>query len=201
MEFNEKLQQLRKQNNLTQEELAQHLFVSRTAISKWESDRGYPSIDSLKVLAKYFDVTVDELISSDEIVTLAETEIKEREKSYLGLVFGIVDCMMVLLLFLPFFGQKEEEFIRSVSLISLDSIPPYIYIVYCAFVAITIVNGISTLLIRNVDKPVWKKHRIVTSIALTIFGVMLFMLTMQPYAGFFLLCILVLKGILLIKRK
>ena len=50
MEFNEKLQKLRKEQNLTQEELAEKLFVSRTAISKWESGRGYPSIDSLKVI-------------------------------------------------------------------------------------------------------------------------------------------------------
>ena len=59
MEFNEKLQKLRKEQNLTQEELAEKLFVSRTAISKWESGRGYPSIDSLKVIAKYFHITID----------------------------------------------------------------------------------------------------------------------------------------------
>ena len=54
MEFNEKLQELRKNKGLTQEDLAEALFVSRTAISKWESGRGYPSIDSLKEIAKYF---------------------------------------------------------------------------------------------------------------------------------------------------
>lgn len=48
MEFNEKLSQLRKAKGLTQEELAEALYVSRTAVSKWESGRGYPSIDSLK---------------------------------------------------------------------------------------------------------------------------------------------------------
>ena len=53
MEFNEKLQELRKNKGLTQEELAEALYVSRTAISKWESGRGYPSIDSLKEIAKY----------------------------------------------------------------------------------------------------------------------------------------------------
>ena len=48
MEFNEKLQELRKNKNLTQEQLAEMLFVSRTAISKWESCSGYTSIVSLK---------------------------------------------------------------------------------------------------------------------------------------------------------
>ena len=56
MEFCEKLQELRKKRRLTQEELAEQLYVSRTAISKWESGRGYPSIDSLKAIAKYFSV-------------------------------------------------------------------------------------------------------------------------------------------------
>ena len=56
MEFNEKLQQLRKQKGITQEELAESLYVSRTAISKWESGRGYPNIESLKAIARFFGV-------------------------------------------------------------------------------------------------------------------------------------------------
>ena len=46
MEFGEKLQELRKKKGLTQEELAEALYVSRTAVSKWELGRGYPNIDS-----------------------------------------------------------------------------------------------------------------------------------------------------------
>ena len=82
MEFNEKLQKLRTNENLTQEELAEKLYVSRAAISKWESGRGYPSIDSLKAIAKYFHVTIDELIGSEEIVDLAEQDIKSSNKKY-----------------------------------------------------------------------------------------------------------------------
>ena len=51
MEFNEKLQLLRKQNNMTQEQLAEKLYVSRTAVSKWESGKGYPNIESLKCIS------------------------------------------------------------------------------------------------------------------------------------------------------
>ena len=60
MEFHEKLQELRKSRGLTQEELAEALFVSRTAISKWESGRGYPSIDSLKEIS---DISLCPLMS------------------------------------------------------------------------------------------------------------------------------------------
>ena len=46
MEFNQKLQVLRKEKGITQEQLAKELFVSRTAISKWELGRGYPNLES-----------------------------------------------------------------------------------------------------------------------------------------------------------
>ena len=62
MEFHEKLQELRKRKGLTQEELAELLFVSRTAVSKWESGRGFPNIESLKAISAYFGISLDELL-------------------------------------------------------------------------------------------------------------------------------------------
>ena len=67
MEFNEKLQLLRKQQEMTQEQLAEKLFVSRTAVSKWESGKGYPNIDSLRNLAEVFSVSIDEMLSGSDI--------------------------------------------------------------------------------------------------------------------------------------
>ena len=75
MEFNEKLQKLRTQNKITQEELADKLYVSRTAISKWESGRGYPSIDSLKAIAVYFSTTLLTLYSG--AITMASGSVFE----------------------------------------------------------------------------------------------------------------------------
>ena len=89
MEFHEKLQELRKQKNLTQEELSEILFVSRTAISKWESGRGYPSIDSLKAIAEFFGVTIDELLSNRELITLAETENRSNLKKIYSFIINI----------------------------------------------------------------------------------------------------------------
>lgn len=65
IEFHEKLQELRKSCGLTQDELAELLYVSCTAISKRESGRGYPSIDSLKAISAYFSVSLDNLLSGE----------------------------------------------------------------------------------------------------------------------------------------
>ena len=116
MEFNEKLQELRKQKALTQEELAEKLYVSRTAVSKWESGRGYPSIDSLREIARFFSVTIDELLSGEEIVSIAEEDNKQRERQLRGLVFGLLDISVLILFFLPFFGQKTDGVVQEVSL-------------------------------------------------------------------------------------
>ena len=67
MEFNEKLQELRKSRSMTQDELAKALFVSRAAISKWEQGRGYPNLDSLKEISRFFSVSIDDLICSEEV--------------------------------------------------------------------------------------------------------------------------------------
>ena len=95
MEFNEKLQQLRTGKNLTQEQLAEQLYVSRTAISKWESGKGYPNIESLKCISKFFSVTIDELLSGEELITLAETENRSNLKKIYSFIYGILDMMAV----------------------------------------------------------------------------------------------------------
>ena len=201
MEFNEKLQKLRTNEDLTQEELAEKLYVSRAAISKWESGRGYPSIDSLKAIAKHFHVTIDELIGSEEIVDLAEQDIKSSNKKYTALICGIMDCLISLLFFLPVFGNGGKTDVESVSLLAVTEASLWLKIVFIAVIGITILNGFCTVIISSFDKPQWNKHRLVTGIALSILGTILFILARQPYAGVFYLCILIIKGILVIKSK
>ena len=201
MEFHEKLQKLRSDDGLTQEELAEKLFVSRTAISKWESGRGYPSIDSLKAIAKHFHVTIDELIGTEEIVTLAEEDKQASVKKYTALLCGALDCLTVLLLFLPVFGTRGVGTNASVSLFSLTGVSRWLWIVFVVVLGLTVLNGAFTVSFSGLDKPGWIKHRLVTGTALLILGTMLFVLARQPYAGFFCLCILLVKGFLLLKSK
>ena len=74
MLFNEKLKMLRKQSNFTQEELAEKLYVSRQAITKWESGDGTPDIENLKQISIVFNTTIDELIKEDINVTIENRE-------------------------------------------------------------------------------------------------------------------------------
>ena len=64
--FNNKLKELRKEKNISQEQLAKELNISRQAISKWESGKAYPDIDNLILLRKIFGVSLDELIMEEE---------------------------------------------------------------------------------------------------------------------------------------
>lgn len=85
MTFDEKLKSLRKAKGLTQDELADKIFVTRTAVSKWETGQGYPSIESLKLLAKLFDVTIDELVSDKDVeIKIKQEETKNKTNSILG---------------------------------------------------------------------------------------------------------------------
>ena len=200
MEFNEKLQELRKSKSMTQEELAEALFVSRTAISKWESGRGYPNLDSLKELSRYFSVSIDELICPEEILSAAENEKKACLDRYLCLICSVLDIFMALLLFLPVFGNGADS-PTSVSLYGMTGISPWIRTVFAVLIALTVLNGICGLIISHLDKPVWNRHRLVTGMALSILGAVVFMLTRQPYAGIVFLAVLVVKGILILKVR
>ena len=200
MTFGEKLKKLRTEAHLTQDELSEKLFVSRTAISKWESDRGYPNIESLKELAKFFSVTVDDLLSTDEVLTIAEEDSKQKEKHFRDLIYGLLDLCIAMLLFLPFFAEKADGIIQSVSLIVLDGVQPYLKTAYLAVVISMIVMGVLTLVLQNCQATAWIKSKTMISLILGAIAVLVFMISSQPYAAVFAFVLLVIKTLLLIKR-
>jgi len=201
MEFNAKLQQLRKQKGFTQEELAEQLFVSRTAVSKWESRRGLPNIDSLKAISKIFDVTIDELLSGDEILLAAEQEKKENAWSLQTILYGLFDMMNLVFFFLPLFGEQNGDYIESVSLFSMKSLENYMLISYMVILGITAVFGIGEILLQHYQNHFWKKNHAYISMALTIAATLLFILSQEPYIAFFQFWLFIIKGILYVKQQ
>jgi len=79
MKFNENLKYLRKKENLTQEQLAEKLNVSRQAVTKWESGQALPDITNLKDISVLFGVTIDELIGDEKTknATTLDKRLKE----------------------------------------------------------------------------------------------------------------------------
>ncbi len=198
MEFNEKLQELRRSRGLTQEELAEALYVSRTAISKWESGRGYPNIDSLKAIAKFFGVTIDQLLSSDEVLTIAEEDNRRIEGRLRDIVFGLIDCGTALLLFLPLFRMGTEGTVRAVSVFEAG-VALYMKDAYLVFIFAAILCGITTLALQGCGNVTWIKLKNRLSFGLNALGMLVFILSLQPYAAAMLFVFMVIKTLMLIK--
>ena len=199
MEFNEKLQELRKKSGMTQEELAQRLYVSRAAVSKWESGRGYPNIDSLKEIAKCFSVSIDALLSGDEVLTIAEEEQKQKESRVRDLVFGLLDVSNVMFFLLPFFGQGGKEHIETVPLLSLAGIASWLKAAYFVIMISMIVCGFLTLVLQNRTETGWLRSKVKLSLTINACAVLLFIISRQPYAAGFLFIFLMIKVLMLVK--
>lgn len=81
MNFSEKLLALRKSEEMTQEQLAEQLGVSRQSISKWEGDQAVPELDKVIMLSDIFNVTIDYLLKPSEIDELSvKTELLEKQQ-------------------------------------------------------------------------------------------------------------------------
>ena len=196
MDFNEKLQELRKARQLTQEELAESIFVSRTAVSKWESGRGYPSIDSLKELSRFFHVSIDELIGPDEIVAAAEDDKKAFAERNAALVSGLLDLLTALLLFMPIFGDGGNP-PKAATLLSIAGVAPWTKATFVIVIAVTVVVGICETAASRAEKPQLSKDFLCAGMTLSRIGVAIFIASRQPYAGIVFFAFLLIKSLLL----
>ena len=196
MEFHEKLQKLRKQRGLTQEELAQELFVSRTAVSKWESGRGYPNIDSLKGIADFFSVTVDELLSGEELLHAARDDLHQQRKRFCMRVFDFLDIGAAMLFVLPFFVQTLNGQIQAVSLLQLREVAAYMRLFYATMTGVLALWGIFSVIAKEKVREKW-----LVMGSLILHGLMVLLLIggSQTYAAAFLFVMLAIKALLLIK--
>ena len=199
MEFHEKLQELRKSRGLTQEELAEALFVSRTAISKWESGRGYPSIDSLKEISNYFSVSIDDLLSGERLLSIAEKENKSNIQGMCDLLLGIVDLLSFMLIVLPLYQNPVNGYIYSVNLFEYKITTVLNRLVFwILFIALIVIGLIKIVLTRL---KVLKGNRIITwcSVVMSIFTILFLAMAGEPYAITVAFLLFIIKGVLIFK--
>lgn len=197
MEFGEKLQLLRKERGLTQEELAEALYVSRTAVSKWESGRGYPSIDSLKVISGFFSVTVDELLSGEKLISLAQKENRENIRKLCGSLFGCVDLFTFLLVVLPLYPKTANGFVHAVQLFAYSETSLLNLRAYWFFFLLLILSGILKLIFTQLK--IYKMSNILTycSMLLSIAAVVYLALAGETYAVVLTFLLLTTKAVML----
>ena len=82
--FSENLKKIRKDNNLSQEQLADEIGVSRQAISKWESAAAYPEMDKIIILCDKFNLNIDDLLHKDIREAKGEEESKKKINNYIN---------------------------------------------------------------------------------------------------------------------
>ena len=197
MEFHEKLQELRKNRGITQEELSEALYVSRTAISKWESGRGYPSIDSLKEISNYFSVTIDDLLSSEKLLSIAEKENKENLQNMCDFLLGILDICSFILILLPLYPNMVNGFVYSVNLFAYTQTTLLNRLLYWIMIITLIVVGITKLLLTKFGIARCNKIMTGVSMVISILSVLFLAMTRETYAVIVVFLLLVIKGILL----
>lgn len=200
MEFYEKLQELRKSRGLTQEELAEALYVSRTAVSKWESGRGYPSIDSLKDISSYFSVSIDELLSGEKLLSIAERENKSNMQNLCDMLIGILDLLSVTLIVLPLYPNPIDGYIFSVNLFSYTETTSFNRFVYWGLFTTLMAAGIAKILLTRLMIVKGRKLLTAGSMGLSILAVLFLAMTREAYAVTMAFLLFVTKGILLWKN-
>ena len=197
MEFHEKLQELRKSRGLTQEELAEALYVSRTAVSKWESGRGYPSIDSLKEISAYFSVSIDDLLSGEKLILLAQKENKSNIQSICDLLMGTTDLFALILILLPLYPKHVEDYVYSVNLWQYTETASYNRILYWILFLSLAAVGLWKILHTQLKPQKSTRYITALSFSLSIAAIFYLVLAREAYAATLAIVLMLLKSLLI----
>lgn len=199
MELSEKIQKLRKERGLTQEQLAEQLFVSRTAVSKWETGRGMPSMESLQQIAGLAGITLDELLRAEEVIVVAENENRERFARFASVVDGILNISAVMGLLLPLYKAEADGMFYAVPLYQFQG---RFAGLYWLLPLAMVICGTIRLLIRKKEWETQKNHLLMIGTLLNICAVFLLILSGQPYPAVLFFGLLLLKvAVLLLKQR
>ena len=194
LELSKNIKQIRNDNKLTQEQFAEKMLVSRTAVSKWENGTCYPSIDSLKYMSQTFNISLDKLLSSEEILEIAKTENQSNISEYNSLLFCLLDIVRIIFIFLPLYSYKTNDFIYSVSLLNSNDLGTTLKIVFMLIFIMFLILGIIELIFnfKGNNKLINK-----ISIFLDVTSIFVLLFTKQPYVITLIFIIFIIKIIML----
>lgn len=195
MELSKKIKQIRNDNKLTQEQFAEKMLVSRTAVSKWENGTCYPSIDSLKYMSQTFNISLDKLLSSEEIMELAKTENQSNISKYNGLLFCLLDIVRIIFIFLPLYSYKTNDFVYSVSLFNSNDLGSILKIIFMLIYIMFLILGIIEL-IFNYKGNNGLINKI--SLFLDVISIFILLFTKQPYVIALMFLIFIIKIVMLL---
>lgn len=101
MEFSEQIKALRKENNLTQEQFAQKINVTRQAVSNWENNKNLPDIETLIRISGIFHVSLDQLITGGEDMNKMTEKLiedgNEGRTAKMNLVSSLIGCFLMII--------------------------------------------------------------------------------------------------------
>lgn len=123
MELNKQIKKYRKINDMSQEELAEKIYVTRQTVSNWENEKSYPDIHSLLLMGSLFGVSLDQLIKGD--LDMMKEEIKTQDinklyrygKIYTVLLIALIICVAPLIYFLELYGLIMALLLFAVTIV------------------------------------------------------------------------------------
>lgn len=199
MELSEKIQKLRKEQGLTQEQFAEQLFVSRTAVSKWETGRGTPSMDSLQLISRLYNITLDELLRAEEVITIAENENKENINRFASYIDSIFNLAAIVGLLLPLYKVANNNIFYSVPLYQFKG---WLSVLYWIFPISMGICGFIQILINKSDREKAKRSINIIGVILNASAVFTLIISGQPYPAVMFFTLFLIKiTVMLIKQK
>lgn len=121
MKIGDKLKEARLKKNMTQEEVAEKIFVSRQSISNWENNKTYPDIGNVIALSNLYEISLDELLKgSDNFMKHLEesTDLVKSNKKLIGIIIIALLTMVIIALFTEFMPER----LNMVAIFSLSII-------------------------------------------------------------------------------
>lgn len=165
MNLGKKIRELRQEKGLTQQELADLLFVTRSAISNYEMEKRYPDLNTLKAMADYFEISVDELLSDEDYQR--QPEVSEVLEEYLLLELVLYGILLIVYLIKLIMDLSIANHFLSAPYVTLSLLEDVAFLMlfsYCIYASVHKVMDArligTVLVIRLLPEALWHLYNI-----------------------------------------